>query len=54
MDIFARPGNCPSIVLFEIMFEGNQVHVLQWPAKSPDVNIIENIRGTMAHKLDVD
>ena len=32
-------------------FEDNELTVMDWPAKSPDLNLIENVWGYMARRL---
>ena len=35
-------------------FEKNNIKVLSWPANSPDLNPIENLRSIMKHKIKID
>ena len=34
-----------------IWFSEQDIEILQWPSRSPDLNPIENISNTMAHRL---
>ena len=38
--------------LLRTFFEQNNIHVIQWPAKSPDLNIIEHIWYYIKNKVE--
>ena len=43
-----------SVVVLVHGFAGNNVHVMEWPAKRPDLNIIENVWGILARGVYAD
>ena len=34
-----------------IWFQENNIKILQWPARSPDLNLIKNVRNVLDRKL---
>ena len=48
-----QQDNCPvhNARIVREWFESNNIETMLWPAKSPDLNVLENIWGLMTKKM---